>query len=76
MGYPPGVNRQMPVKTVPSHRTTYAGTKDGYHNKTTAEMKINNCRQPYLQIKLTFLNLRYEHCETKPIFSHVNVQHV
>ena len=29
-GYPPGVDRQTPVKTVPSRRTTYAGAKYVY----------------------------------------------
>ena len=33
MGTPPGVDRQTPVKTVPSRRTTYAGGNNGFWSK-------------------------------------------
>ena len=34
IGHPPGVNRQTPVKTVPSHRTTYAGGNGDEQNRS------------------------------------------
>ena len=38
MGTPPGVNRQTPVKTVPSHRVTYAGGKNS-HGKSKSNSR-------------------------------------